>query len=74
MGLQQALQDAHKLETTLRVPKATLSATRRKKESAPDPRASARYTGYVGVAVIGAVCLSVVLSDLHTLFLYVTSR
>nr|KAG5686490.1 hypothetical protein BaRGS_018742 [Batillaria attramentaria]KAG5705347.1 hypothetical protein BaRGS_011119 [Batillaria attramentaria] len=66
------MQDARKLQTALAVPKATLSATRRKKESAPDPRDSARYTGYVGVAAIFAVFSLIVISDLLDLIFHIT--
>ncbi|KAK7495205.1 hypothetical protein BaRGS_00013615, partial [Batillaria attramentaria] len=72
ISLQQAMQDARKLQTALAVPKATLSATRRKKESAPDPRDSARYTGYVGVAAIFAVFSLIVISDLLDLIFHIT--
>ena len=53
-ALRQELSDVTKAHLTVNV--TSLSATRRRKESAPDPRASSRVMGAFGVALVALVC------------------
>jgi hypothetical protein len=67
----------HKIETrkrALEVNKSSLSSTIRKKESAFDPRPSAKGIGYVGAIVIAFVFGGIVLMDLHRLYVFIVNN
>jgi hypothetical protein len=67
----------HKIETrkrALEVNKSSLSSSVRKKESAYDPRLSAKGIGYVGVIVITFSIGGIVLMDLHHLYTFIVKK
>ncbi|XP_070197346.1 uncharacterized protein [Littorina saxatilis] len=59
------------VEKELIVPKETLSATVRKKESAPDERKSSTSIGYLGITMMAAVFGGLVLMDLTSLLAHI---
>ena len=57
-------QSLRTLKKSLQVVTTNLSATRRRKESAPDSRPSARGAAAVSIFVVAAVGMAIVLPDL----------
>ena len=65
--LAEAQTEAQQIRAELTVPARNLSATVRRRTSAPDPRPSARGVGWMGVAVAGGLLVAVFFLDLTSL-------
>ena len=68
------MQITQQLRKELTLDKSTLSSTRRRKESAPDPRPSAKATGGLGIIFIVIVLCLIVLPDLIAIVRALHSR
>ncbi|KAK7494650.1 hypothetical protein BaRGS_00014048, partial [Batillaria attramentaria] len=64
---EEALLAGQMMQDQLKLDKANLSSSTRRKSSAPDDRPSAQGIGAVGVAVLVSVVASIVILDLSTL-------